>query len=135
MDRAEAAELLDRLHRAQNDLYAGGDGAALAGLLTAGVQWSVPGSNALAGEYEGLLEVLDYMRRRRRLAGCTLRLIRRDVLVGRGPRVAALTDGVAVRDGRIHRWSTIGLYHLVDGRVARCWLLPLDPACFDAVWS
>jgi hypothetical protein len=34
-----------------------------------------------------------------------------------------------------HRWSTIGLYEVVDGRIAACWLLPLDQHAFDAIWS
>jgi hypothetical protein len=75
------------------------------------------------------------MRRHRRLAGCTLRLVRRDVPVGRGGHVAALTDGIVVRDGEVCRWSTVGLYQLVDGRIARCWLLPLDAERFDAIWG
>jgi len=31
------------------------------------------------------------------------------------------------------RWSTVGLYQVRDGRVAGCWLLPLDPATFDDI--
>jgi len=38
-------------------------------------------------------------------------------------------------DGVEHRWSTVGLYRLRDDRVAECWLLPLDAAAFDAIWS
>jgi hypothetical protein len=34
-----------------------------------------------------------------------------------------------------HRWSTVGLYRLEGGRVAACWLLPLDQRAFDAVWG
>jgi ketosteroid isomerase-like protein len=135
MDRREALALLDRLHRAQNEFYSGGPPTALRTLLRQDVQWCVAGDNPLSGTYVGVDDVLAYMRRRRRLAGCTLRLIRRDVLVGHSPRVAALTDGIALRDGRVSRWSTVGLYELVDGQVARCWLLPLDAERFDAIWS
>jgi len=28
----------------------------------------------------------------------------------------------------------VGLYELREGRVAACWLLPLDVAAFDAAW-
>ena len=58
-----------------------------------------------------------------------------DVLVGDGPRVAVCTDGSATRGGREWRWSTVGLYELRGERVAACWLLPLDPAAFDAAWQ
>jgi ketosteroid isomerase-like protein len=135
MDRRTAQHVLDRLHRAQNEYYAGGPEASLADVLSADVQWSVPGHNALAGDYTGLDDVLRYMRHRRRLVGCTLRLVRRDVLVGRGQRVAALTDGLALRDGTVHTWQTLGLYEVDRGRIRHCWLLPLDVAEFDAIWS
>jgi hypothetical protein len=46
-----------------------------------------------------------------------------------------VTDGTATIGGVERRWSTVGLYRLRDGRVARCWLLPLDPKAFDAIWS
>jgi hypothetical protein len=72
MERRAAQELLDRLHRAQNEYYAGGDSRGLSDLLAADVRWSVPGDNALAEVYIGVDHVLDYMQRRRRLAACTL---------------------------------------------------------------
>lgn len=135
MDRRAAQELLDGLHLAQNEYYAGGDHHHLEQLLAPDVQWTVPGDNPLAGVYDGIEDVLEYMRRRRRIAGCTLRLVRRDVLVGRGNRIAALTDGVALRSGEVQTWQTVGLYDIEDGLVRHCWLLPLDVARFDAIWS
>lgn len=135
MERRDAQDLLDQLHRAQNEYYAGGDGHRLETLLTPDVRWSVPGDNPLAGVYDGIEDVLGYMHRRRRLAGCTLRLVRRDVLVGRGHRIAALTDGVALRSGSVHTWETVGLYDIEGDRIRRCWLLPLDAAAFDAIWT
>jgi ketosteroid isomerase-like protein len=107
VERRAAQELLDRLHRAQNEYYAGGDSRGLSDLLAADVRWSVPGDDALAGVYIGVDHVLDYMQRRRRLAAYTLRLVRRDVLVGRGQRIGALTDGVVLRSGRVHTWGTV----------------------------
>ena len=135
VERRTAQELLDRLHRAENEYYAGGDSRALSDLLAGDVRWSVPGDNAFAGVYIGVADVLDYMERRRRLAACTLRLVRRDVLVGRGQRIAAVTDGVALRSDKVHTWGTAGLYEVAEGRIRRCWMLPLDAADFDAIWS
>ena len=135
MDRAAANYILDRLHAAQNDLYGGGPSAALEEILTPGVEWTVPGRNAIAGHYRGLQEVLDYFRRRRDLADGTFRMMRRDVLVGDGDRVAALTDGVATIAGVERQWSTVGLYDIAGGQIAACRLLPLDASEFDAIWS
>jgi hypothetical protein len=60
---------------------------------------------------------------------------RRDVLAGDGDQIAALTDGLATIDGVERRWSTVGLYDVVDDRIAACRLLPLDQGEFDAIWS
>ena|SRR5579859_221633 len=135
MDRAAAKSLLARLHEAQNVMYGGGDPAALRALLTEDVEWHVPGTNAIAGAYRGQAEVFDYFRRRRALAANTTRLHPGDILVGEGDLIAALTGGSMVLNGREERWSTVGLYRVVEERIAACWLLPLDPVAFDRLWS
>jgi len=134
MDRDAAISLLDRLHDAQNDFYAGGASGALERLLAQDIVWTVPGMNAIAGTYRGLDEVLAYMARRRDLARGTFAMHRRDVLTGDGDRIAALTDGVATIGGTEHRWSTVGLYEIAGDRIAACWLLPLDASAFDMIW-
>lgn len=134
MNREAAVHLLDRLHEAQNEFYAGGPAAPLERLLAPGITWTVPGGSPIAGHYRGLQEVFGYFRRRRELARGTFRMRRRDVLVGDGDRVAALTDGSATLGGTEHRWSTVGLYEIAGGQIAACWLLPLDQNAFDAIW-
>jgi hypothetical protein len=135
MNRGAAIGLLDRLHNAQNEFYAGGSGAALEQLLAPNITWSVPGDNRIAGNYRGLEEVFGYFRRRRDLADHTFQMKRRDVLVGDGNRIAALTDGFATIHDVDHRWSTVGLYDVIGPQIAACWLLPLDQRAFDAIWS
>lgn len=135
MDRAAAIALLERLHVAQNSFYAGGSQAELRQILATSIVWTVPGRNRIAGTYRGLEEVFDYFRRRRDIADRTFQMQRRDVLVGEGDRIAALTDGVVMLGGAERRWSTVGLYDLVDGLITACWLLPLDAIAFDSIWS
>jgi ketosteroid isomerase-like protein len=135
MNRDTAIDLLDRLHEAQSEFYAGGSGAALEQLLAPNITWTVPGENRIAGTYRGLEEVFGYFLRRRDIADRTFQMKRRDVLVGDGDRVAALTDGFATIRGVDHRWSTVGLYDVIGGQIAACWLLPLDQRAFDAIWS
>jgi hypothetical protein len=135
MDRDKAVALLDRLHEAQNDFYGGGSGDALEQLLAPDITWTVPGDNPIAGTYRGLEQVFAYFTRRRALADRTFRMERRDVLVGEGNRVAALTDGSATIGGAEHRWSTVGLYEIAGDGIAACWLLPLDQRAFDAIWA
>jgi ketosteroid isomerase-like protein len=131
MNRGAAVALLDRLHQAQNEFYAGGHGAELCGLLTPDVIWTVPGQNLIAGNYRRADEVFRYFERRRQLAHRTFQMTRRDILVGTGNRVAALTDGSATINGGEQTWSTVGLYELAGERIARCWLLPLNQQAFD----
>jgi uncharacterized protein len=135
MDRATAQELLSRLHAAQNAMYAGGDMEPIRVLLTEDIEWNVPGQNAIAGTYRGLDDVIEYFKRRRALAGNTFQLHPGELLVGDAEHLAVLTDGTATIDGVEHRWSTIGLYRVRKGRIAACWLLPLDQAQFDRVWA
>ena len=135
IDRDTALDLLDRLHETQNDFYAGGSGDALERLLAPDITWTIPGDSPIAGNYHGLEEVFGYFRRRRDLADRTFQMKRRDVLVGEGDRIAALTDGFATIRGRQHRWSTVGLYDVIGRQIAACWLLPLDQRAFDAIWS
>mgnify|MGYP001206771151 CR=1 FL=1 len=135
MDHSTARAILERLHAAQNTMYAGGQLEPVRALLTDDIEWHVPGRNAIAGSYRGLDQVLDYFRRRRELAAGTLRLHPGELLVGEDRHLAQLTDGTATVAGSEYRWSTLGLYRLRDERIAGCWLLPLDPAAFDRVWS
>jgi ketosteroid isomerase-like protein len=133
--RAEAERTLGRLHAAQAAFYAGGPREPLHDVLTEDIVWTVPGANAIAGEYRGLDAVIEYFTRRRAIADRSFRMHPGELLGGDDDHVAALTDGTATIDGAEHRWSTVGLYRLRGDRVAACWLLPLDPAAFDAIWS
>ena len=135
MDQAHARAVLSRLHAAQNAMYAGGDTEPLRALLTEGIEWHVPGDNAISGDYRGADAVLEYFARRRALAADSFRLHPGELLVGDGDRVAMLVDGTATIAGAQRSWSTVGLYRIAGGRIAACWLLPLDPVAFDAVWS
>jgi uncharacterized protein len=127
-------DVVERLHAAQREFYAGGPDDALRAVLTDDIVWTVPGRNAIAGVYEGVDAVFGYFARRRDLADRTFRMHPGEVLTGDGDHVAVLTDGTAVIDGRERRWSTVGLYRVRDDRIAACWLLPLDAEAFDEIW-
>jgi ketosteroid isomerase-like protein len=133
--REDAIAVIDRLHEAQARLYTDGDSGHVRALLSEQIAWHVPGASAIAGSYHGRDDVIEYMLTRRRLANGTLRMHRLDVLTGEGSTVAVLTDGSAVVGGVERRWSTVGLYHLEGSQVAECWLLPLNQAEFDDIWT
>jgi hypothetical protein len=129
-----AAAFIEALQHVQERFYAGGAVDPVRALLCPDVIWHVPGRSPIAGDHEGIEEVVAYMLRRRELAGRTFRMHWRELLVGAGEHFAALTDGSAVIAGRPRRWSTIGLYRLRGQQLAECWLIPFDQAEFDAIW-
>jgi len=135
VDRERAEAFIAELHRAQEDLYSGGDPEPVRRLLAPEIVWRVPGSSPIAGAHRGADAVIVYMLRRRDLAGGTFRMARRDLLVGADETFAALTDGRATIGGREHEWSTVGLYRLAGDRLAECRLVPFDQGEFDAIWG
>lgn len=68
MDRDYSLSVLQALHDAQNAMYSGGKVDAVRTLLREEIEWHVPGENAIAGDYHGVDEVLDYLHKRRALA-------------------------------------------------------------------
>jgi hypothetical protein len=135
IDRDRAKRFIEALHSAQEELYGGGGEDPVRRLLDPAIVWHVPGASPIAGRHEGVDAVLDYMRRRRDIAGRTFRMHRRDLLVGDGDHLAALTDGTAEIGGRERTWSTVGLYRLSGDRLAECHLIPFDLAEFDEIWG
>jgi ketosteroid isomerase-like protein len=78
--------------------------------------------------------VLAYFHRRRELASASMQMHDRGG-VADDEAVVRLVDGTATFDGEEVRWRTAGIYRVEDGRIAEVWLVPLDLAAFDAIWS
>ena len=49
--------------------------------------------------------------------------------------VVQLVNGSAELNGKSVEWRTVGVYRIEDGRVAEVWLVPLDLAEFDRIWT
>ena len=54
MEEAEALGVVDRLYDALGAFYAGGAEAPVRALLTGDVEWHVPGTSPIAGDYQGI---------------------------------------------------------------------------------
>ena len=137
-DRHGVAEdpesVVRRFHERQSWFYSGGEAEPLLDLLDEQVVWHVPGRNAIAGDHRGRDAVMDYFRRRRELASATFTIQVRDVLAV-GGTVVQVAGGTAERRGRRWTWDTVGIFRVADGRIAEGWLVPLDQAAFDEIWS
>ena len=114
--------------------YAGGDAEPVSEMMSDDVAWHVPGRSAIAGHYYGKEAVLDYFQRRSERASGTFRIDFHDVLAN-DDRAVVLAGGRARREGREVSWETAGVFRIVGGRVAECWLLPFDQYAFDEIWS
>jgi 2'-5' RNA ligase len=134
-DAADPLSVVRRFHAEQARVYAGsGELDGVRDLLAEDVVWHVPGTSAIAGEHRGIEAVLAYMDARRRIMDGTFRVTVHGAAMIAG-RVVQLAGGVAVRDGRDVAWETVGVFRVVGGRIAECWLVPFDQAAFDAIWS
>jgi 2'-5' RNA ligase len=132
---ADPLSVVRRFHAEQARLYGGvGSADGVRSLLAEDVVWHVPGESAIAGEHRGAEAVLAYMDARRRIMDGTFRVTVHGAAMIAG-RVVQLAGGVAVRDGRSVAWETVGVFRVVGGRIAECWLVPFDQAAFDAIWS
>jgi ketosteroid isomerase-like protein len=129
-------ELVAELHRRQGEMYAGGSVDAVVELLAPDIVWHVPGGSPIAGDHRGVAQVIDYFEKRRRLAGATMRM-RPGGALAEGEGVAQFVEGTAVLGGEEVSWQTIGVYRVDAERrlIREVWLVPLDSALFDRIWS
>jgi PPOX class probable F420-dependent enzyme len=129
------ARLLEAFYQAQAAFYAGGDDTTvLRGLLADDIVWHVPGRSPIASHYHGHQEVLGYFAARRAHAKATFQVQPRAILAD-DERAVQLADGQLERDGQLRTWQTVGVFRIVDGKIAECWLVPFDQYLFDELWS
>ncbi|HMH48365.1 MAG TPA: nuclear transport factor 2 family protein [Solirubrobacteraceae bacterium] len=128
------AALIRDFHERQNRFYAGGDQESVRALLAEDVVWHVPGDSAIAGHHRGRVEVLRLFARRRELANSTFRIDVRGVLAD-DQRSVILAGGQVHRGGKTLSWGTVGIFRIVAGTIAECWVVPHDQDAFDEIWS
>lgn len=124
----------EALLRREYEARAARDDRALAEVFAKNVVWHVPGRSAIGGEYRGITQVMEYLRRRQELAGGTFHITVHDILANDEHGLVVAT-GTATRGGKTFEWRAHGLYRFSDGRIAECWVLPEDPYEFDRIWG
>ena len=130
---ADPLSVVRRFYEAQARMYAGGGSEGVAALLSDDVVWHVPGASAIAGEHRGVDGVLAYMDSPPD-DGLPFRVTVHGAALIAG-RVVQLAGGRAVRDGVEVAWETVGVFRVLEGRIAECWLIPFDQTAFDRIWS
>jgi uncharacterized protein len=134
-EAADPMSVVRRFYDAQGRLYGGSALAAeeVRAMLDPSVVWHVPGASAIAGEHHGVEAVLAYFDTRRRMTDSAFRVSVQGAAMIAG-RVVQLAGGRAVRDGVDVAWETVGVFRVLEGRIAECWLIPFDQAAFDRIW-
>lgn len=128
--------MVAELHRHQQEMYAGGSVDPVVELLADDIVWHVPGRSPIAGDHRGVGEVTTYFERRRQLANATMQMHPGEVIAA-GDAVAQFVEGIATLNGEQVTWQTFGVYRVdtEHRRIREVWLVPLDGALFDQIWS
>jgi hypothetical protein len=115
--------------------FRGGDGTVLLELFQPDAVWHVPGTNAMAGDYCGLEEIVPFLRRSRELTNGTYDV---ELLwaVGDDEHLVAVYRARGERPGRepLDIEQAL-LIELREGLWSEIRAQPLDQAAFDAFWA
>jgi ketosteroid isomerase-like protein len=102
--------------------------------LAEDVRFHYPGRGALAGDHEGVREVLAVFGRAFELTGGTLQLELHDVIAN-DEHAIALYTARGERAGRRLEDCTIQVWHIRNGKAAEVWVYPEDLYDSDEFWA
>jgi ketosteroid isomerase-like protein len=94
----------------------------------------VPGNSRLCGAYVGKDGLYDLAGRAMAITNGTFQEDVEDVLAN-DRHAVVLARHRFTRDGRRYDYRTAHVYEIVDGRLARCFEQPRDPAAFEEAWG
>jgi uncharacterized protein len=99
------------------------------------VRWHIPGRSPLAGDYQGIDQVLQFFGRLAELTGGTFSVEVHDVLAN-DEHAVALVTARAERAGKQQLNDNIVLtYHVRDGKLSEVWNHPADQYAEDEFYS
>lgn len=94
----------------------------------------VPGHGAMAGDYCGRQGLYDLAGKVMAIAGGTFQEDVEDVLAN-DRHAVVLARHRFTRDGRPRDYRTAHVYEIREGKLARCFEQPRDPAGFEDAWG
>jgi ketosteroid isomerase-like protein len=98
------------------------------------IRYHIPGRSPLAGDYEGVAQVLEMFGRLVERSGGTLRVELHDVMAN-DEHAAALVTIRAERAGSRLQNNTVLTFHIRDGKLAEVWSHQTDMYAVDEFWS
>jgi uncharacterized protein len=123
------------LVRAASAAFGSGDlGAVQDQFFTEDIVWHVAGTGPLAGDYEGMAQVMGLLGRISALSGGTVQPEVHDVLVS-SDHTVALTTIRAARAGKQLQLNLVHVIHAENGKATEIWTHSSDPAGAAEFWS
>jgi uncharacterized protein len=123
------------LVRAASAAFGQGDLSALQSQYFADdITWHIAGSGPLAGDYEGVAQVMDVLNKVSALSGETIQPQLHDVLVTNDHTVA-LTTIHAERSGKQLQLSLVHVIHSANGKATEIWTTSSDPTGAAEFWA
>jgi hypothetical protein len=98
------------------------------------IRWHTPGRSPLAGDFEGVAQVIEAFGRLFELTGGTYRVEVHDI-VANDEHAIVLYTSRAERAGRQFEDRTVLVAHIRDGKQAEVWVLPGDLYALDEFLS
>jgi uncharacterized protein len=123
------------LVRAASAAFGQGDFSALQSQYFADdIIWHVAGTGPLAGDHEGVAQVMDVLGKISALSGGTVQPQLHDVLVS-DDHTVALTTIRAERSGNQIQLSLVHVIHSANGKATEIWTHSADPAAAAQFWA
>jgi uncharacterized protein len=123
------------LVRAASAAFGRGDRNALREqFLSDNIIWHIAGTGPLAGDYEGVGQVMALLGKVAALSGGVVRPELHDVLVSDGHTVALATIR-AERAGKQLQLNLVHVIHGENGKATEVWTQSSDPAAAAGFWS
>lgn len=123
------------LVRAASAAFGRGDlGALRSQFFAENMTWHIAGTGMLAGDYDGVAQVMELLGRLSELTGGTVRPELHDVLVSDDHTVVLATIR-AERAGKQLRLNLVHVIHAENGKATEIWTHTSDPAAAAEFWS
>ena len=123
------------LVRAASAAFGRGDLSTLQNQFFAeNIIWHIAGTGPLAGDYQGIADVMGLVGKVRELSGGTVQMELHDVLVSDDHTVALATMR-AERAGKQLQLNLVHVIHGENGKATEVWTQSSDPAAAAGFWA
>jgi hypothetical protein len=124
----------EALLRKGYEAYERGDGETVESVMADDIEWHLPGTGPLAGDYIGKDQVLGFFAKKMELSGGTFTEESHDVFAN-DRHVVGLTTFTGQRRGKSLSVNAIQLWQMREGKLADCVELFEDQEAWDEFWS